>query len=97
MPYYSWLPVFMQEFNRLSVAQQDSFLKAVQRYIIGPYKAGQQPPSHIFHKVSGYAIYEFRWDLSGRFRATCSMSIANSGEVLIEWRRIGGHEIYQNP
>jgi len=47
--------------------------------------------------MSGYNIYEFRWDSSGRFRATCTMFVNAVGEVEIEWRHIGGHEIYQNP
>lgn len=59
--------------------------------------ADQQPPSHIFHKMCGYNIYEFRWDNNGRFRATCSMFVNSANEVEIQWRRIGGHEIYQNP
>ncbi len=86
----------MQEFKRLTLEQQQNFLDAVRRYIINPLLAGGQPSSTIFHKMSGYNLYEFRWDKSGRFRATCSMFVNSSGEVEIEWRRIGGHEIYQN-
>ena len=97
MPHYSWLTIFMQEFKQLSADQQENFLAAVIRYIVDPLKAGQQPPSHIFHKMSGYNIYEFRWDNSGRFRATCSIFVNSANEVEIQWRRIGGHEIYQNP
>jgi hypothetical protein len=97
MPHYSWLPVFMQEFKGLSASQQQAFLDAVRRYIIDPLRDGKQPPSNIFHKMSGYNIYEFRWDCGGRFRATCLMFTNDAGEVEIEWRRIGSHEIYQNP
>jgi hypothetical protein len=89
--------MFMQEFKRLSAEQQQAFLDAVRRYIIAPLLSGGQPPSNIFHKMSGYDIYEFRWDKSGRFRATCRLFVNTAGETEIEWRRIGGHEIYQRP
>lgn len=97
MPHFSWLPIFMQEFRKLSPAQQQAFLQAVQKYIVQQLKVGKQPPSHIFHKLSGYDIYEFRWDQSGRFRATCTMTVNASGEIEVQWRRIGSHAIYQNP
>ena len=94
MPHYSWLSVFLREYQQLSPAQQQAFLKAVQRYIVEPLNAGNQPPSHIFHKMSGHDVYEFRWDQSGHFRATCTMFVNAVGEVEITWRRMGGHEIY---
>lgn len=72
-------------------------LEAVHRYIIEPLKTGQRPPSRIFHKLSGYEAYEFRWDRSGRFRATCQMFVNAAGEVQVEWRRIGEHTIYDDP
>lgn len=97
MPHYSWLPVFMQEFKRLSPEQQQAFLDAVRKYVIEPLLAGNRPPSSIFHKMGGYNVYEFRWDQSGRFRATCRLFTNADGEIEVEWRRIGSHEIYQNP
>jgi len=48
MPHYSWLPMFMQEFKRLSPVQQQAFLDAVRRYIIDPLLSGDQPPPKIF-------------------------------------------------
>lgn len=97
MPHYSWFTLFMQEFQRLTAAQQDAFLAAVKRYLVTPLRQGQQPPARIFHKMSGHDQYEFRWDTSGRLRATCDMFVNEDGEVEVKWRRIGGHEIYQNP
>ena len=97
MPHYSWFTVFMQEYHRLTPAQQDAFLAAVKRYIVEPLRQGNHPPAHIFHKMSGYDVYEFRWDQSGRFRATCEMFVNEAGEIEVKWRRMGGHEIYQNP
>lgn len=87
----------MQEFRRLTPGQQQAFLDAVRRYVINPLLAGGQPQPDVFHKMSGFDIYEFRWDRSGRYRATCKMFVNDTGTVEIEWRHIGGHEIYQHP
>jgi hypothetical protein len=98
MPHYSWLPIFMTEFNRLSRAQQRAFSAAVQRYIVAVLNAGHLPTSTMFHKMSGYKdIWEFRWDQSGRFRATCRLFKNERGIMQVEWRRIGDHSIYNDP
>jgi len=72
-------------------------MAAVQRYVSGPLNNGQRPSSHIFHKMSGYNLDEFRWDTTGRLRATCEMFVNPAGEVEVRWRRIGDHSMYQNP
>ena len=36
LPHYSWLPMFMREFKRLSPDQQHAFLDAVRKYVIEP-------------------------------------------------------------
>ncbi len=97
MPHYSALQVFWQEFGKLTPAEQRLFKNAVSRYVVKPLKNGQLPPSHIFQKMSGYNLYEFRFDRSGRLRATCEMFTNQYGETEVQWRRIGDHNIYQNP
>ena len=97
MPHYSYESAFMAEYNRLTSAQQQMFMAAVQQYIIGPLSNGQRPPAHLVKNMSGYNLYEFRWDSSGRLRATCEMFVYPVGEMEVRWRRIGDHSIYQNP
>jgi hypothetical protein len=98
MPFYSWLPIFMTEFNRLTRVQQKAFLAAVKQYIVNPLNAGDMPSPTLFHKMSGHKnIWEFRWDPSGRFRATCRLFKNDQGVMQVEWRRMGSHSIYDDP
>jgi hypothetical protein len=84
MPHYSWFLGFMHEFNRLSAEQRQAFLEAIQILIVY-FNAGQFPPTALFHKLSGYDLYECRWDPSGRFRATCEVSTEADGTIHVKW------------
>ena len=73
-------------------------MAAVKTYIVKPMQEGRNPASSLFHKMSGFDTYEFRWDQSGRLRATCTLFTNAHGEQEIHWRRIGAHDdVYKRP
>jgi hypothetical protein len=96
MPKYNFWPGFMRSFKKLTPEQQQLFLAAV-RTIVASMKAGKGfPAPPLVEKLAGHEIWEVRWAANGR--ATFHLqSDLQTGEDIIIWRRIGGHEILANP
>lgn len=95
MPKYDYLPGFMREWSKLTPAQQKAFA-AVVSTIVRYLKAGLGfPPPPLVQKMTDLDIYEVRWGPNGR--ATFHIEHDAQGEIIVVWRRIGDHSIFNNP
>jgi hypothetical protein len=97
MPKYTKNQTFLREYISLRADQRLAFMTAVKQHIIDLLNAGQWPNPKVFHKLSGYNLYEFRWDMAGGLRATGAITSDATGTIVVEWRRIGDHHIYDQP
>jgi hypothetical protein len=97
MPTHEEEPLFARECASLTTAQKACFQDGV-RKMVNAIKA-RQPfrPGLRVKGVQGHAgVFEMTWAPDGR--ATFQYDSEQSpGEKRIIWRRIGGHEILQNP
>lgn len=96
MPTYSWTERFGRDFESLTPEQQALFLLAVGKLVedlkVNRYRKGLRVKA-----VKGTAgMFEMTWAPDGR--ATFEFGAARrEGEPHVIWRRIGGHEIFENP
>lgn len=97
MPTYDREETFKRDWRRLSEAEQDRFIQAVKK-MVQDMQSGQGFRKGLRVKgVQGHdLIYEMTWADDGRATFTFGIS-PNAGETHIIWRRIGGHDILQNP
>ena len=97
MPTHEEEPLFAREFASLTIAHKTRFQDAV-RKMVNDMKAGQPfRPGLRVKGVQGHpGVFEMTWAPDGR--ATFAYGPEQiPGEKHIIWRRIGGHEILQNP
>ncbi len=97
MPTHDELEEFWRDWDRLSTAQKERFTTAIKK-LVADLKAGQGFRKGLRVKgVQGHeGIFEMTW--AGDGRATFHYGASpNVGDVHIVWRRIGGHEILENP
>lgn len=98
MPTHDEASQFLREFAGLAPDQQARFLDAM-RKMVNDLKAGQPfRPSLRAKGVQGHpGIFEMTWERTDG-RATFEFGPEQRpGEPHIIWRRIGGHDILQNP
>lgn len=97
LPTYSSDPRFDREFAALSTTDARAFLWAKDRFVAA-LKANRPPePGLGIRQLVGHpGIFEFHFSDAGR--ATFEYGSAARGpEAYVIWRRIGGHDIYDNP
>ncbi len=98
MPTHDEESQFLREFAALAPAQRAQFLDAM-RKMVNDLRA-RQPlrPSLRVKRVQGHpGIFEMTWERTDG-RATFEFGPEQrAGETHIIWRRIGGHDILQNP
>ena len=98
MPTHEELTQFLREFRALPPDKQEQFLKAVAK-MVSDLRAGQPfRPSLRVKAVQGHTtIFEMTWEKHDG-RATFAFGAeVRPGQPHIIWRRIGGHEIFQDP
>ena len=97
MPHFSWHPDFMHDFHALSTTDQEAFMSARDRFV-DALKAGRAPdPGLGIHQLAGHpGIYAFRFSQRGRASFQYETD-ARGPDAHVYWRRVGGHEIYNNP
>jgi hypothetical protein len=97
MPTHSKDPTFWRDWQRLSSAEQEHFHEA-RRKFVHDLKTGQGFRKSLRVKgVQGHAgIFEMMWAPDGRATFAYGTSPI-AGDVHIIWRRIGSHDIFQNP
>ncbi len=97
MPTHDELPQFIREYLKLTKEQRYRFSKATKLMIRDLRSGNVFRPGLRVKGVQGYTgVFEMTWALDGR--ATFAYGSEQiPGEKHIIWRRIGGHEILQNP
>jgi len=98
MPTHEELSQFLREFSALPASHREMFVKAMRQMVEDlrakrPFRASLRVKS-----VTDYpGIFEMTWEKADG-RATFRYgSEKRSGETHIIWRRVGGHEIFNNP
>lgn len=97
MPTHDERPQFMREYAGLPRNQKILFLAAIDK-MVKDLQAGRAfRPGLRIKGVQGHpGVFEMTWAPDGR--ATFSYGTSpHPGDVHLIWRRIGGHEIFQNP
>jgi hypothetical protein len=97
MPTHEEEPLFWRDWAALSPVQRNQFSRAIQK-IVADLRSMRRFRGGLRVKgVQGHpGIYEMTWASDGR--ATFSYGASpHSGDAHIIWRRIGTHDILQNP
>lgn len=97
MPTYEWLARFRADFERLTPAQQRAFHIAVQHFV-DDLKAGNGFRRGL--RVKGIqgatGLFEMTWAPNGRATFEYGTAVA-LGDVHVVWRRVGTHEVFEEP
>ena len=97
MPTFAWLARFGADFGRLTPAQQAAFLVAVAQFVEDLRTGGQFRKGLRVKGIKGAAgVFEMTWADDGRatFQYGDPMT---EGEPHVIWRRIGTHDIFNQP
>jgi hypothetical protein len=97
MPTYSKEARFIRDLRRLSAPEREQFALAVKHFVYD-LKAGKGLRKGLRVKgVQGHdGVYELTWAPDGRATFAYGRS-PNAGDAHIIWRRIGSHDILQDP
>ena len=97
MPIRDALDPFFEDYDKLTLQQKRRFLAAV-RELVTDLKEGRQPrPGLHVHRLRGHpGIWAMAWAPDGRATFHYGAEILD-GQAHLVWRRIGDHEIYENP
>ncbi len=96
MPTHTEDARFLREWDRLTREEQDRFKIAVAKFVAG-LRSGRVPSSLRIKRVQGTTdVYEMTWAPDGRatFRYGDAVRL---GDPHIVWRRVGGHDIFDEP
>ncbi len=97
MPTHEEKTQFLREWAKLTPQQQTLFLAAVEE-MVDDLRAGSRfrPSLRVkgVQKVAG--VYEMTWAADGRATFTFGTEV-RPGDPHVVWRRIGSHDILQNP
>jgi hypothetical protein len=96
MPTFERLEPFKDQFERLTEARKTAFRIAVRKFV-ADLERGQFRKGLRVKRVEGReGVWEMTWAPDGRATFEYGRSV-RAGEPHIIWRRIGGHEIFDNP
>lgn len=97
MPTYAWLARFWSDFKRLSPDEQTAFLAAVTDFVTDLSKKDPFRKSLRVKGIQGkLGVFEMTW--SGGGRATFEYGTPlRDNDVHIIWRRVGTHNIFNQP
>ncbi len=96
MPTFDALARFLREYAKLTEAERDQFRVARGKFVQG-LRSGQLPPGLRISQMAGHpGVYELTWAPDGRATFTYGDE-ARPGERHVIWRRIGGHDIFDEP
>lgn len=100
---YRTLAAFDRDYKSLPPEHQKLFRDMLASHLLPAIAAGalagraSWPPRLRFHKIVGTSIYSITWSFSGPDgRATFHLESVD-GEPVLVWRRIGTHDIYEQP
>ncbi|MGH2585804.1 MAG: hypothetical protein ACRDJE_12895 [Dehalococcoidia bacterium] len=96
MPTYDYWPRFLREYHRLTPQQRTAFLVSVKKLVhdltVNDIRAGLRVEPVIGHPD----VYEMTWADDGRATFTFGKPV-RPGHAHIIWRRIGTHDIFDEP
>lgn len=96
MPTYEATARFWREFRKLTRTEQQAFLVAVVRLRLVVANKELDPALRIKAVQGATGVFELTWAPDGR--ATFEFGEAvRPGEPHIVWRRVGTHDIFQDP
>jgi hypothetical protein len=97
MPTYDVEPRFLHDYTRLTEDEKLLFAAAYKK-MVADLKTGRGLREGLRVKgIRGQSgVYEMTWAPDGRATFTYGIS-PRPGDIHIIWRRIGGHEIFQQP
>jgi hypothetical protein len=98
MPTSELLDEFRRDYAKLSEQQRLAFRLAVKKFVIDLRRGGPFRGSLRVKPMQNQpGVFEMTWE-GADGRATFDYGLERlPGERHIRWRRIGGHEIFQNP
>jgi hypothetical protein len=97
MPTYELLPDFHRDYDQLTVEQQRAFRLAVKKFILDLRQGAVRGSLRVKPLQNNPGVFEMTWE-GANGRATFDYGPAViPGERHVHWRRVGGHEIFQNP
>jgi len=98
MPTSELLPDFRRDYRRLTEEQKGAFRTAAKKFVIDLRRGGQFRGSLRVKPLQSHpGISEMTWEgEDGRATFDYGPDV-QPGERHIRWRRIGRHEIFQNP
>ncbi len=95
---------FLRDAARLSPEHYAMFREAVHKHFLPALEQGAHtgrvpwPVRLRIHKLSGTRVYSLTWNFaSPDGRATFEFDATEDGSLLLRWRRIGDHSIYDRP
>lgn len=96
MPTHEALPRFWRDYQRLSRAQQVAFRLAGEKFV-SDLRAGEiRKGLRVQGVEDAEGVYELTWAPDGRATFHYGDPVG-PGEAHIVWRRIGSHDVLQNP
>jgi hypothetical protein len=100
---YEATETFWNDFRRLARSERELFWAAVREMNAASARQGKDPrprwPAALRVKSvrSESGVFELTWSFAGPDGRATFEYITIEGELGIRWRRIGGHEIFQEP
>ena len=97
MPTFAWLARFGADFDRLSRAQQASFLAAIAQFVEDLREGGRFRKGLRVKGVQGASgVFEMTWAHDGPATFQYGDTVVE-GEAHVIWRRVGTHDIFRQP
>jgi hypothetical protein len=96
VPTYEWQERFWAQFKRLTPEQQAAFLAEIPRFVEF-LRSGQISRGMRLKGLKGHpGLFELSWANDGRAVFEYG-PVVRAGERHVIWRRIGSHEIFNDP
>lgn len=97
MPTFERLAAFLRDFNGLTPAQKEAFLRAVVMFVADLREGkGFRKCLRVMKMEGADAIWELTWAPDGRATFEYGDSV-KEGHPHVRWRRVGTHEIFKHP
>lgn len=97
MPTYAWLARFRADFERLTPSQQAAFLVAVQQFVEDLRRDRMFRKGLRVKGIQGATgIFEMTWAPDGRATFEYGDEVTQ-GNPHVVWRRIGTHQVFNQP
>lgn len=97
MPTFAWLARFARDFDALPAKQKAAFLTAVVQFVEDLRRGeGFRPGLRVKGVKGARGIFEMTWADNGRATFEYGPTVPE-GEVHVIWRRVGTHQVLDQP